>query len=131
MIKANVFDFVNSINYTKINLLDGSHDYSEEDYIPYIVNRSESYFQDSIYYAGDMNQYPNLPKKLQYDYLRYSLRARKRFSKWPKPIVNDDLVAIQSILSLNICESKDLYPLLSKEELEEIKTAYELRKKSE
>ena len=65
------FDFVNSINITKKNLMRGSYndELSEKAYIPFLTNRSLSYFTDTLLYANEMNRYSTLDNKLQYEYL--------------------------------------------------------------
>ena len=39
---------------------------------------------DTVMFANEMNQYPNLDKKLQYDFFINTVRSRKRFSPWGK-----------------------------------------------
>ena len=60
------FDFVNSINYSKKNLM--VDEQSEEEYIPFLTNRALSYFPDTILYAQEMNINGHIDKKLQYNY---------------------------------------------------------------
>jgi hypothetical protein len=75
------FDFLNSINFTKKDLLE---EHPESDYNPFIVNRGLSYFVDTVLYAQEMNMLSALDKKLQYDFYLGSIRTKKRFSKWAK-----------------------------------------------
>ena len=63
---VNPFDYVNSINTTKKYLI--NDDIDEKDYQPYMVNRSLSYFADTILMANEMNMNAHLDKKLQYDF---------------------------------------------------------------
>ena len=72
-------DYLNSINYTKENLLD-SEDEMWEKYPPFIVNRCLSGSKDTLMLVNEVNQYPHLDKKLQFDFLLNSICARKRFS---------------------------------------------------
>lgn len=92
----NVFDYVNSINVTKKNLMRDSEndELMEKEYVPYVVNKSLSYFTDTLLYANEINQYGFLDNKMQYEYLLYSVRQGKRFSKWAK---KDSSVVIDSI----------------------------------
>ena len=74
-------DYLNSINYTKENLLDSEDEMWEKKYPPFIVNRCLSGSQDTLMLVNEINQYPHLDKKLQFDFLLNSVRAiRKRFS---------------------------------------------------
>jgi hypothetical protein len=84
----NVFDFVNSISHNKKDLMtDSDNDkLSEEFYNPFVVNRSLSYFADTLFYANEINKF-DIDKKMQYHYLLNSVRPSKRFAKWVKPEV--------------------------------------------
>ena len=76
------FDYLNSINLTKKNLI--VDEQSEKDYVPFIVNRGLGYFQDTVLLANEMNFNCHLDSKMQYDFLRGTVKKRKRFSKWLK-----------------------------------------------
>ena len=77
------FDFLNSINYTKQDIM--YDDITEKSYNSFMINRSLSYFTDTIAIANELNRYHHLDKKLQYHFLLNIVRKRKRFSKWNKP----------------------------------------------
>lgn len=77
-----VFEFVNSINDKKNPEIIDEH---ENDYVPFIINRSFSFFQDSIFFANAMNQYSGvLNNQQQFDFYYHVLSKRRRFSKWLK-----------------------------------------------
>ena len=78
----NPFDYLNSVNYEKQNLM--VDDVSESQYNAFMVNRGLSYFPDSILYANQMNGFEHLDNKLQYEFYLHGLTKRKRFSKWSK-----------------------------------------------
>ena len=50
------FDYINSINFTKKNLMRGTEndDLAEKGYVPYITNKTLSYFTDTLLYANEM-----------------------------------------------------------------------------
>ena len=77
------FDFLNSINYTKENLI--VDEWSEKQYIPFLVNKGLSYSADTVIQANEMNARPHLEKSLQFQFLINIIRSRKRFNKWIKP----------------------------------------------
>lgn len=79
----NFFDFLNSINDTKKDLLKEDPQ-SEKEYVPFMVNRGLSLFQDTIMYANEMNRFAGIPKDWQYDFYLKAVPKRKRFSKWHK-----------------------------------------------
>jgi NACalpha-BTF3-like transcription factor len=103
--KLSPFDFLNSINDGPrgTDLLKGCLSYSSEslsvdspdkEYVPFIVNRGLSYFQDTILFANAMNESAHIPSKMQYDFLRNAIKPRKRFSKWSKKIDDSDDVKL-------------------------------------
>lgn len=113
------FEFVTSINFTKKNLM--VDDESESEYMPFLTNRSLSYFPDTIMPANDMNLYHQLDNKLQYTFLINTVRPRKRFSKWFKREVGDtDLLQRYYKCSHQVAEQYK--QLLSEEQLEIIRT---------
>ena len=57
---------------------------SEKDYVPFIVNRGLGYFADTVLFANEMNVKCHLDNKMQYDFLKGTVKKRKRFSKWLK-----------------------------------------------
>ena len=83
-------DWLNSINHTKVNLLEEDPD-SVRKYPPYIINRCMSGHIDAILFANEMNKHPNLDKDMQYSFYLNTLRKRKRFSPWLKKEQVDDL----------------------------------------
>ena len=62
----NPFDFVNSVNYTKVDIM---NDDVEKSYLPFIINRQLSYFPDTVAVANEMNRYHQLDNKLQFHFL--------------------------------------------------------------
>ena len=100
----NPFEYVTAINYTKTNMIVDEE--TEKGYLPYMSNRSLSYFQDTVAVANAMNQYHILDKKLQFDFLINIVRKRKRFSKWIKPEVVTDLEVVKEYYGYSNEKSK-------------------------
>lgn len=119
----NPFEFVNAINQTKKDLMTGTENdvLAERGYTPYVVNRSLSYFPDTIMYANHMNIHSILDNKLQFHYLLNTIRPGKRFSKWAKR-EDGDLQLVMQYFSYGIDKAKQVLPLLSVEQLSMIKT---------
>ncbi len=117
--KIGAFDFVNAVSHTKENLLE-QEGVAESAYVPFLTNRALSYHLDTIMYANDMNRYPNLDNKLQFDYLISSVRPKKRFSKWAKPIDSDALQLIQKAFGYNSTLAAQTLALLSQADLKVI-----------
>ena len=83
MIEYKLSDYLNAINWTKVNLLDGDDLTWEKKFPPYIINRCLSQHVDSIMMANEMNIHHGLNKRLQFHFLLNSIRKRKRFGgKW-------------------------------------------------
>lgn len=103
---SGVFDFINAINHTKKDLI-ASEEMSEKDYVPFVVNRTLSYFTDTLLYANEMNRYRDLDKDLQFRFLLNSIRPKKRFSKWSKTENTDQLELISQYFECSIPKAKD------------------------
>ena len=114
------FEFVNAINHGKEDLFEDPQ--AEKDYVPFIVNRSLSYFPDTVLYANAMNACGPIPKKWQFDFLRMSIPKRKRFSKWAKKSTyTDDVIAVSQFYKYSLEKASEVMSLLSQEQLEYIK----------
>lgn len=110
------FDYLNSINDNKEDIMD-----DESSYSPFMVNRGLSYFPDTLFYANEMNRFWQADHRLQYDFLRHSIRKRKRFSKWFKEAKEPDILAIKEYFGYNDRNARFAMKILSKEQIREIK----------
>jgi len=116
------FDFMNAASFSKDDLI-ANHEnpeMAENLYVPYIVNRGFTNFEDSILHANEMNQRAHLFKGAQFQYYRGVLRKRKRFSKWPKADKSKDLDAIQEVYQCNRTIAKLYLKALSTSDLKEV-----------
>ena len=110
----NPFDYVNSITYTKEDIMT---DLNESEYSSFLVNRSLSYHQDCILYANEMNRRFDVSNKLQYHYLLNTIRKRKRFAKWHKPNVVDDLQVVMEYYLVSRSKAEEYLKLLSADQI--------------
>jgi hypothetical protein len=119
----NPFEYLNAINFTKKDLMSGSEndEQAEKNYVPFITNKTLSYFPDTIMYANEMNKNHELDKKLQFHYLINTIRPRKRFTKWVKKQEDNDLDAVTEYYGYNRQKTEQALALLSPEQLEHIK----------
>ena len=117
---TNPFEFLNSINFTKKNLMEEDPS-TEKAYLPFIINTSLSYFPDTIEYANAMNCNYHLDNKLQYSFLINKIRPRKRFSKWVKKNEDEDVNAVSRYFGYNITKTKEAMRILTSTQIEEIK----------
>lgn len=111
----NPFEFVSSINFTKKDIM--IDDLVEKQYAPFMVNRSLSYFQDTVCLANVMNQYHHIDNKLQYHFLINIIRKRKRFSKWIKPDLDSDTEVVKQYYGYSNEKAKQVLALLSPEQI--------------
>lgn len=114
------FDFLNSINTTKINLVDKDPD-CIKNYNGFVVNRSLSYFPDTIFLSNEMNRLHLLDDKMQYDFLINIVRKKKRFSKWDKPEERADMECIKEYFGYSEQKAKQVIGLLTESQIKTIK----------
>ena len=95
---------------------------NEKEYKPYIVNRAISQHNDTILYVNEMNRYPNLDSKLQYDFYLNTLKAKKRpFQKWYKPSESDDIQSVKEYFGYSSEKAKEALRILTPDHLIKIK----------
>ena len=116
MSTKNPFDYLNAINTNKKDILE-----NEKDYPAFMVNRGLSYFPDTVLLANEMNMASHLDARLQFDFLINIVRKRKRFSKWNKTTESADIKAIKEYYGYSNEKARDVLPLLTNNELKEIK----------
>lgn len=113
-------NWLNSINQTKKNLIDEDPSL-EKEYPPYIVNKCLSGSIDCVMFANEMNMNNSLDKKLQYDFLINTVRAKKRFSPWLKKEKIKELDLVKSYYGYSNEKAEQALKILSKEQLNFIK----------
>jgi len=118
--KIGPFDFLNSINTNKINLIDQDPEV-ESKYNAFLVNRSLSYFPDTVFMSNEMNRLHYVDSKMQYDFLINIVRTKKRFSKWDKPEQRADLDCIKEYFGYSESKAKQIIGLLTESQIKTIK----------
>jgi hypothetical protein len=123
----NPFDYLNSINQKKNNMMSGTEndELAEKDYPAFLVNRGLSYFEDTIFFSNEMNRHTQLDNKLQYDFLLNIVRPRKRFSKWFKKEQSDDVEAVKEYYAYSNAKALQALSVLTKDEIKKIKKELE------
>lgn len=111
----NHFDYLNSINATKKNIM--NDDLDEKAYNSFMVNRGLSYFNDTVIYANEMNRYSHLDSKMQYDFLRQIVRKRKRFSKWNKADKTPDAEVVSTYYGYSKEKALEVLKILTPDQL--------------
>ena len=97
-------------------------DHDEKEYSPFMVNRALSYYRDTVLFANVMNQYPNLDKRLQYNFYKYIIRAQKRpYSKWHKKASSSDLSVVKEYYGYSDAKAEEALKILSDDQITEMK----------
>ena len=116
----NPFKFTDAINYTKQDIM--IDDITEKAYNPFLINRSLSYFPDTVLAANEMNRNHHIDNRLQFDFFINIIRKRKRFSKWFKPEQISDLESAKEYYGYSNEKARQILTLLSTEQINELKT---------
>ncbi|MCP4125225.1 MAG: DNA polymerase [Bacteroidetes bacterium] len=109
-------DYLKAINITKENIME-SDPMAEKEYVPFVVNRTLSYFPDTVLYANEMNLRGGSDHRLQFEYLINSVRAKKRFSRWLKPEKNEDVDAIKEYYNCSYNKANEIVKVLTGDQL--------------
>ena len=117
--KTDLKEWLNSINLSKQNLIDEDPDV-EKDYVPFIINKCLSGQMDALMQSNEMNKYPQLDKKLQYDFYINSLRKRKRFSPWLRKDKVKHIEAVRQYYGFSTEKAEQAFNILSNEQLDYI-----------
>jgi hypothetical protein len=118
------FDVVKAINETKEDLFVDPQ--AEKDYAPFIINRSLSFFPDTILYANEMNRYSNIPRKSQFQYYLNSIPKRKRYSKWyKKDTETKSLALVMEYYNYSSEKAKEALKVLSDDQVKLIEQKLE------
>lgn len=118
--KLGPFDVADSASHTKVDLM--SQDPSlEKVYSPYLTNRNLSYHSDAVLYVNEMNAMHHLDSRMQYDYLRHSLRARSRRAKWSRPEDPEAIEALTWAYGMSPAKARAALRVLTDDHVEHIK----------
>ena len=121
----NPFDFVNAINVTKKDLFEEG--YTDDDYVPFLVNRQLSYFMDTVFFANEANStLKDIPKRAQFDFLRLAIDKRKRYAKWGKQKSDKDVELVQRRYGGTRQVAEELLKLLTKEDLQTLRDSEDI-----
>ena len=118
----NPFDFVNDINYKKKDLLkDDIDNQLENEYKPFLVNRSLSFNFDTILQANEMNVRTHLDNKLQYHYLLNIIRPKNRFGRWLKAEKYEAIDLIVEYYGYSLQKAREVVDIFTDEDLSTLK----------
>ena len=113
---AQLGDFLKAINQSKKNIID-EDPMTEKEYLPFVVNRTLSYFLDTVLYANEVNVQSHTDNKMQFDFLLNTIRANRRFSRWLKPEENEDIDAIKEYYGYSSQNPRDVLDIFTRSQL--------------
>ena len=116
---SNPFDYLNSINYSKQNIM--VDDITEKGYNSFMVNRGLSYFNDTVLMANEMNRYHQIDSRLAFDFLINIIRKKKRFSKWDKSKTLSDVEIIKEYYGYNNQKAQQALSLFTSDQIDELR----------
>ena len=123
--KVELKEWLNSINFTKTNLIDEDPE-SIKDYPPFVINRCLSGHLDCILFANEMNKNHFLDKDMQYIFYLNTLRKKKRFSPWLRKDKVEDLESVKQYYGYSNEKAFQVLKILSNEQIEFIKQRLEI-----
>ena len=114
-------DYLNSINFTKKDLMKSEDKEWIKKYPAFIINKILSGFQDTIMLVNEVNRNHFLDKDMQYSFLLNSIRRRKRFTPFLRPELIEDIECVKEYYGYNMDKARTALKLLTKEQLNLIK----------
>jgi len=116
----NLSEVLNAINYNKEDIFSSLPDVTNKEYVPFVINKSLSYFPDTILQANNMNIRPHVDERMQFHYLMNSIRKKKRFSRWQKSNTSREVEAIMSYFGYNIQRAEEVLSILTQVQIDQI-----------
>ena len=114
-------DYLNSINFTKKDLMKSDDKDWVKKYPAFIINKILSGFQDTIMLVNEVNRNHFLDKDMQYWFLLNSIRSKKRFSPFLRASEVKNIVLVKEYYGYSNEKAKTVLDILTKDQLKLIK----------
>ena len=114
-------DYLNSINFTKKDLMKSDDKDWVKKYPAFIVNKILSGFQDTIMLVNEVNRNHFLDKDKQYWFQLNSIRSKKRFSPFLRASKLKDIDLVKEYYGYSNEKAKTVLDILTKDQLKLIK----------
>ena len=114
-------DYLNSINFTKKDLMKSEDKEWIKKYPAFIINKILSGFSDTIMLVNEVNRNHFLDKDMQYSFLLNSIRSKKRYSPFLRAEKLNDLDVVKEYYGYNNEKAKSALDILTKDEVKLIK----------
>jgi hypothetical protein len=122
-----LFDYLNSINMTKKNLVRTAQDPSVEErsFPTFMGMRFLSYHEDALFLVNELNQVATvecgLTPQQHYEFLLHVLPKSKRFAKWQKSDKDEAIELVMSMYKYSYTAARDVVALLTDEDIRQLK----------
>lgn len=123
MTMPKLFDFIGDLTSKKVNLLRQDPE-NAKDYNPFIINRALSMNRETLHAANEMNQRPNLPKFMQYDFLFHIISKRYRKFNWVKKVSHPDVELVQRYCEVSYNKAMDYLKFFTKDDIQMMRDYY-------
>ena len=114
-------DYLNSINFTKKDLMKSEDKDWVKKYPAFIINKILSGFQDTIMLVNEVNRNHFLDKDMQYSFLLNSIRSKKRFSPFLRASKLKDIDLVKEYYGYSNEKAKSALSILNDEQIKTIK----------
>jgi len=114
-------DYLNSINFTKKDLMKSDDKDWVKKYPAFIINKILSGFQDTIMLVNEVNRNHFLDKDMQYSFLLNSIRSKKRFSPFLRASKLKNIDLVKEYYGYSNEKAKTVLDILTKDQLKLIK----------
>ena len=114
-------DYLNSINFTKKDLMKSEDKEWIKKYPAFIINKILSGFQDTIMLVNEVNRNHFLDKDMQYSFLLNSIRSKKRFSPFLRANKLKNIDLVKEYYGYSNEKAKTVLDILTKDQLKLIK----------
>ena len=114
-------DYLNSINFTKKDLMKSEDKDWVKKYPAFIINKILSGFQDTIMLVNEVNRNHFLDKDMQYSFLLNSIRSKKRFSPFLRASKLKNIDLVKEYYGYSNEKAKEALSILNDKQLEDIK----------
>ena len=114
-------DYLNSINFTKKNVMKSEDKQWIKKYPAFIINKVLSGFQDTIMLVNEVNRNHFLDKDMQYSFLLNSIRSKKRFSPFLRASKLKNIDLVKEYYGYSNEKAKTVLDILTKDQLKLIK----------
>ena len=114
-------EYLNSINFTKEDLMKSEDNLWEKKYPAFIVNKMLSGFSDTVMLVNEMNRNHFLDRDMQFQFLLNSIRSKKRFTPFLRANKLKEIECVKEYYGYSNDKAKSALDILTKDDIKLIK----------